>query len=168
MEAEAVGNAACRLASRHGLKKLLIHTREFVLTVFKPDFRQNYRQDSKMNLSPDNSILQKIAGKKLEALRFGVNCAGAYAASGRLEGRKFAEEEASKLQESTFGKTQLELFLKAFSGKFFGHGAYAFREGYILCILPTLLSESPVTTVGLGDTLTAGTFLRELELDVQA
>jgi len=172
MEVEAVGNAACRLALRHGLKKLLIHTREFVLTAFKPDFRQNFgpnfRQNSKTDSNFDDSILQKIAGKKLEALRFGVSCAGAYAASGRLEGRKFAEEEASKLQESTFGRKQLELFLKAFNGKVFGHGAYAFREGYILCMLPTLLSKSPLTTVGLGDTLTAGTFLRELELDVQA
>jgi ADP-dependent phosphofructokinase/glucokinase len=35
-------------------------------------------------------------------------------------------------------------------------------------MLPTLLSKSPVTMVGLGDTLTAGIFLRELELDVQA
>jgi ADP-dependent phosphofructokinase/glucokinase len=156
MEAEAVGNAACRLASRHGLKKLLIHTREFVMTIYKPD--SNF----------EDSILQKIAEKKLEAMEFGVSCAGAYAASGRLEGRKFAEEEASKLQESTLGRMQLEMFLKAFNGKVFGHGAYAFREGYILCTLPTLLSKSPLTTVGLGDTLTAGTFLRELELDVQA
>jgi ADP-dependent phosphofructokinase/glucokinase len=202
MEAEAVGNAACKLSSRHGLKKLLIHTREFVLTAFKPDLgqkpdsipgsRQNLEQDNKKNsnartnlniekdLNTENdsnienysnsedSALQKIAGKKLEALRFGVSCAGAYAASGKLEDQKFAEEEASKLQESAFGRQQLELFLKAFNGKIFGHGAYAFREGYILCMLPTLLSKSPLTTVGLGDTLTAGTFLRELELDVQA
>jgi len=164
MEAEAIGNAACRLALKQSLKRLLIHTREFVLTVFKPDLEQ----DSKMDSSFESSILQEAARKKLEALSFGVSCAGAYAASGRLEDRKFAEEEASKLQESTFGRKQLELFLKAFNGKAFGHGAYAFREGYILCILPTLLSKSPLTTVGLGDTLTAGTFLRELELDVQA
>jgi ADP-dependent phosphofructokinase/glucokinase len=167
MEAEAVGNAACKLALRHGLKKLLIHTREFVLTVFKTDscaIRQAVRQDSAF----DNSVLQAIAGKKLEALRFGVSCAGAYAASGRLEGREFVEKEASKLQESEFGKAQIELFLKAFNGKTSGQGAYAFREGYVLCMIPTLLSKSPVSTVGLGDTLTAGTFLRELELDVQA
>ncbi len=188
MEAEAVGNAACKLSSRYGLKKLLIHTREFVLTAFKQDPGQNYKKDSnsktnlniekdsniendsniEMDSNFDDSTLQKVAGKKLEALRFGVSCAGAYAASGRLEDRKFADEEALKLQESAFGRQQLELFLKAFNGKIFGHGAYAFREGYILCMLPTLLSKYPLTTVGLGDTLTAGTFLRELELDVQA
>ncbi|MDR7664330.1 ADP-dependent glucokinase/phosphofructokinase [Methanosarcina sp. Z-7115] len=192
MEAEAVGNAACRLASRYGLKKLLIHTREFALTVFKPDFNLNSKPESKSESksesnseskpNPENSrdlrvsedledlkssILQKMAGKKLEALRFGVRCAGAYAASGRLEGREFVEEEASKLHESLFGREQLELFLKAFHGVTFGQGAYAFREGYVICMIPTLLSGSPITTVGLGDTLTAGTFLRGLELDVQ-
>ncbi len=152
MEADAVADAAFRLSSRHGLKKLLIHTREFVLAVSKTE----------------SSILQKAAGEKLEALEFGVRCAGVYAASGRLEGRKFVEEEASKLQESTFGRKQIEPFVKAFNGKTLEQGAYVFREGYIICMLPTLLSRSPVTTVGLGDTLTAGTFLRGLELDVQA
>jgi ADP-dependent phosphofructokinase/glucokinase len=167
MEAEAVGNAALKLALRHSLKKLLIHTREFVLTVFKPDLstiKPAISQDPAFN----SSVLQAIAGKKLESLRFGVSCAGAYAASGRLEGREFVEKEASKLQESEFGRTQIELFVKAFNGKVSGQGAYAFREGYVLCMIPTLLSKSPVSTVGLGDTLTAGIFLRELELDVQA
>jgi ADP-dependent phosphofructokinase/glucokinase len=185
MEADAVADAAFRLASGHGLKKFLIHTREFVLTVFKPDFEFNSKPstepESKPNSKsladlrvsekedyPESLILQKAAEKKLEALEFGVRCAGVYAASGRLEGRKFVEEEASKLQESTFGRKQIESFLKAFNGKTFGQGAYAFRGGYVICMRPTLLSRSPVTTVGLGDTLTATTFLRGLELDVQA
>jgi ADP-dependent phosphofructokinase/glucokinase len=185
MEANAVADAAFRLASRHGLKKFLIHTREFVLTVFKPDLKFNSKlssePESKPNSEsladlrvsgkvdyPESLILQKVAEEKLEALEFGVRCAGVYAASGRLEGRKFVEEEASKLQESTFGRKQIESFLKTFNGKTSGQGAYAFRGGYVFCMRPTLLSRSPVTTVGLGDTLTAATFLRGLELDVQA
>jgi ADP-dependent phosphofructokinase/glucokinase len=151
MEAGAVGNAAYRLASQHGLKKIIIHTREFTLTAFKPNF---------------NSILQEMARRKLEAMKFGINCAGVYAASGRLEGREFVEKEASKLQESSIGKKQLESFLQVFNGQALGQGAYAFNGEYIICMLPTLLSKFPVTTVGLGDTLTAGIFLRELELDV--
>ncbi len=162
MEVENVADAAWKLASRHGLKRLLIHTREYALAVFKPDFSEPYVDE------PESSILQKIAGEKLEALEFGVRCAGVYAASGRLEGRKFVAEEASKLQESTFGRKQISSFLKAFDGKTFWQGAYAFRDGYVICMLPTLLSRSPITTVGLGDTLTAGIFLRGLELDVQA
>lgn len=183
MEADAVADAAFRLASGHGLKKFMIHTREFVLAVFKIDFKFNSKSGSEPELETGSELetesemktesepepkLQKAAGEKLEALEFGIRCAGVYAASGRLEGRKFVEEEASKLQESQFGRKQLESFLKAFNGKTFGRGAYAFRGGYIICMLPTLLSRSPVTTVGLGDTLTAGTFLRGLELDVQA
>lgn len=175
MKADAISNAAFRLASRRGLKKLLIHTREFVLAVFRTDFKF----DPKPNPEPETgsqpeteleteSEVQRTVGEKLEALEFGVRCAGVYAASGRLEGREFVKEESSKLQESPFGRKQVEVFLKAFNGKTFGHGAYTFMEGYIICMLPTLLSGSPVTTVGLGDTLTAGTFLRGLELDVQA
>ncbi|RXA20835.1 ADP-dependent glucokinase [Methanosarcina sp. MSH10X1] len=182
MEAEAIADAAFRLASRNGLKKIFIHTREFVLTVFKPNFTSNSEPDSENPVNvrtsgevdnpenpenPESPALQREAGEKLEALDFGVRCAAAYAASGRLEGREFVEEEASKLQESAFGREQLEAFLKAFNGKTLGQGAYAFRKGYVFCILPTLLSRYPVTTVGLGDTLAAGIFLRGLELDVQ-
>jgi ADP-dependent phosphofructokinase/glucokinase len=193
MEAEAVGNAVYRLASRYKLKKIVIHTREFVLTAFKPNLELNSKLVSELNSEPTSKLnskpapegsadfrvleelgdfeissLQKIAGGKLESLRFGVSCAGAYAASGRLEGRKFVEEEALKLQESTIGKKQLNLFLKAFNGQALGQGAYAFNGEYILCMLPTLLSKNPITTVGLGDTIAARIFLRELELDVQA
>jgi ADP-dependent phosphofructokinase/glucokinase len=169
MEAESVGNAACRLALRYKLPRLLIHTREFVLTVFKPniesfsEFKVSERSKEAAGLSSQN-----IVEKKLEAMAFGVKCAGVYAASGRLKDREFVEEEALKLQESIYGRKQLEVFLKTFDGKTFGQGAYAFRGEYILCIMPTLLSEAPITMVGLGDTLTAGTFLRGLELDVQA
>ena len=177
MEAEAVGNATFELASQYGLKKLIIHTREFVLTAFKKNSEPNlkYVPERFVNFQVPGKLvnfesvsLQKMARQKIETLMFGVSCAGAYANSGRLEGRKFVEEEASKLQESTIGREQLDLFLKAFNGQAFDKGAYAFKGEYILCMLPTLLSKFPVTTVGLGDTFTAGIFLRELELDVQA
>ena len=184
MEAEAVGTAACKLASRHGLGKLFIHTREFVLAVFKPRNYGVFGISGESGSSEESgssggsgisgkwgdkesSALLKAAGKNLEAMSFGLRCAGAYAASGKLEGREFVEKEASKLQESLFGMKQLALFLEAFGGKTCGHGAFALMEGYLICILPTLLSKSPITTVGLGDTLTAGAFLRGLELDVQ-
>ena len=169
MEADAISSAAFRLASGHGLKKLIIHTREFVLAVFKTGFEFNSRAASEFEMDESkSSILQRAAREKLEALEFGVKCAGVYAASGRLEGRKFVEEEASKLQESPFGREQIESFVKVFNGKTLGQGAYTLKENYIICMLPTMLSRYPVTTVGLGDTLTAGTFLRGLELDVQA
>jgi ADP-dependent phosphofructokinase/glucokinase len=168
MEAEAVGDAAYRLASQCGLKKVIIHTREFALTAFKPNFNSISKHVPELDSESvfKSSSLQEMAKRKLEAMKFGINCAGAYAASGRLEGREFVEKEASKLQESAIGKKQLESFLKAFNGQALGQGAYAFKGEYIVCMLPTLLSKFPITTVGLGDTLTAGIFLRELELDV--
>jgi ADP-dependent phosphofructokinase/glucokinase len=169
MEAEAISNAAFRLASKYGLKKLLIHTREFVLIAFKTDLKFNSKSCPELeHESETERELQKAAEEKLEALKFGVICAGVYAASGKLEGREFVEKEASKLQESQFGRAQIDSFLKAFNGKTLGQDAYVLKENYIICILPTMLSRSPVTTVGLGDTLIAGTFLRGLELDVQA
>ncbi|AKB31679.1 ADP-dependent glucokinase [Methanosarcina siciliae HI350] len=167
MEAGAVGKAACELASRHEIGKVFIHTREFVLAAFKPGNSGSSGISGKWDDIDDPALL-KAAEKKLEAMGFGLSCAGVYAASGRLEGREFVEKEASKLQESLFGREQLQLFLKAFNGRACGNGAFALRNGYMLCTLPTLLSRSPLTTVGLGDTLTAATFLRELELDVQA
>lgn len=169
MEADAISSAAFRLASGHGLKKLIIHTREFVLAVFKTDCEFNSRAVSEFEMDEsESSILQRAAREKLEALEFGVRCAGVYAASGRLEGREFVEEEASKLQESPFGREQIAAFVKAFNGNILEQGAYTLKGNYIICMLPTMLSRSPVTTVGLGDTLTAGTFLRGLELNVQA
>jgi ADP-dependent phosphofructokinase/glucokinase len=140
-----------------------------VLIAFKPNIESIADFQALQKLGDlESSSLRRTAGSKLEALRFGVSCAGTYAASGKLKGRKFVEEEASKLQESPIGRKQLELFLKAFNGQVLGQGAYAFKGEYILCMLPTLLSNNPITTVGLGDTITAGIFLRELELDVQA
>src|SRR5690606_20440918 len=157
MEAEAVACAAFMLASRYRHKELLIHTREFVLTVSKLDFISKLGFKSSFNPHPEShtdfrtstemknsiedsesSIFQKTTGKKLEALEFGVRCAGAYAATGRLEGREFVEEEASKLQESIFGREQIDAFLKAFNGKTLRQGAYALWEDYLICILPTL------------------------------
>lgn len=189
MEAEATGKAACKLASLYRLGKLFIHTREFILAVFKPDSGDSngvgFSGESGISEKCDEGkcdegkcdegkcddkespSLFKAAEKHLEAMGFGLRCAGAYAASGRLEGREFVEKEASKLQESRFGREQLQLFLKAFGGVACGQGAFALIEDHLVCILPTLLSKSPITTVGLGDTLTAGTFLRGLELDVQ-
>lgn len=173
MEAESIGKAACKLAFMNGLERLFIHTREFVLTVSGPDSGNSdssgisEKWDEKKWKDRESPALLKEAGKIIEAMSFGQKCAGAYAASGKLEGREFMEKEALKLQESEIGRKQLQLFLKAFGGAACGRGAYTLMEGCMLCILPTLLCKSPITTVGLGDTLTAGTFLRGLELDVQ-
>lgn len=169
MNVEAVGKAASCLASLHRLQKLVVHTREFVLAAVRWD-------DTGYSACgcPERPELirrpfySREVENEIEALEFGVKCAGTYAATGRLDGRDFVEMEVPELQESEPGRKEVGRFLEAFGGEASGNGAFAFRGGYMLCMLPTLLSKSPVTTVGLGDTLTAGTFLRRLELDVQA
>ncbi|WP_440954790.1 ADP-dependent glucokinase/phosphofructokinase [Methanosarcina sp. Mfa9] len=169
MNAEAVGKAASCLASRHRLRKLVVHTREFVLAAVRWDDTGSSAcgcpERPELIRRPFYSLEVE---NEIEALEFGVKCAGTYAATGRLDGRDFVETGVSKLQESEPGRGELSRFLEAFGGEAAGNGAFAFRGGYMLCMLPTLLSKSPVTTVGLGDTLTAGFFLRRLELDVQA
>ncbi|HII00368.1 TPA: ADP-dependent glucokinase [Methanosarcinaceae archaeon] len=169
MDAEAVGKAASCLASLHRLRKLVVHTREFVLAAVRWDDTGSSAcgcpERPELIRRPFYSRKVEI---EIEALEFGVKCAGTYAATGRLDGRDFVEMEAPELQESEPGRKEVGRFLEAFGGEAAGNGAFAFRGGYMLCMLPTLLSKSPVTTVGLGDTLTAGTFLRRLELDVQA
>ena len=220
MEAEVVGKAALKLASIGKLKRLLVHTREFVLAVValdsdletedidigratgktrslteleigslteleigsltepgtepEIDSVAGFEADSVANsfsksvYSGFSDSLRKEAFRELKALEFGIRAAGTYAATGKLEGKVFVESKSEELEESTFGKEQLSAFLSAFEGKPFLKGAFALREGYLLCMLPTLLSKAPVTTVGLGDTFTSGTFLRRLELDLQA
>lgn len=194
MDVEAVGKAALKLVSIGKFQSLLIHTREFVLSVVAlgSDLGTEGREGtdsvtssiagsvvgsiaesttssfSKSTYSVSSDSLRNEASKELKALEFGVRAAGAYASTGRLEGKDFVERKSEELEESSFGKEQLSAFLCAFEGKVLLKGAFAFREGYLLCMLPTLLSSTPVTTVGLGDTFTSGAFLRRLELDLQA
>ncbi len=168
MNAEAVGKAASCLASLHGLRKLVVHTREFVLAAVRWDETGSYCGTPEGPELIKGPFFSPEIENELKALEFGVKCAGTYAALGRLDGRDFVEKGVRGLQESKSGRKELDRFLEAFGGEASGNGAFAFRGGYMLCMLPTLLSKSPVTTVGLGDTLTAGTFLRRLELDVQA
>ena len=63
MDIEALGSAALKLALNYKLKKLLIHTREFILTVFKLDSSQNLKLGAEVGTHPGLD-LQNIARKK--------------------------------------------------------------------------------------------------------
>lgn len=176
--AKAVAKAAVALASEYGLSHILIHTREFGFSAFRIGTKEPESGISNIK-SPDvpesrdikkeNSEIRGLAQKELEALRFGIECAGAFAASGRLEGRDYVEKTMQNLQRSDFGKVQVRKFIETFKGEPCQEGAFAYSEGYTICLLPTLLCKGiPVSTVGLGDTFTAAMFLRRLELRVQA
>ncbi len=144
MDACSAMDATIRCASEFGVKRMIIHTREFVLSVCESDIA--------------NPALE------LEAMGFGVKCAAAFAATGKLESREFVDTEASALDESVFGKGQVQDVLEHIRGKQYDSGVAGEYMGYMVCILPTILCEDPIATVGLGDTFSSATFLRELEL----
>ncbi len=144
MNACSIVDAMIRCASEFGVKRMIIHTREFVLSVCESDIA-------------DPSL-------ELEAMGFGVKCAATFAATGKLESREFVGAEASALDESVFGKEQVQEVLEHIRGKQYGSGVVDEYGGYMVCILPTILCENPIATVGLGDTFSSATFLRELEL----
>lgn len=144
MDACSVIDATIRCAADFGVRRLIIHTREFVLSVCEANIA--------------NPVLE------FEAMGFGVKCAAAFASSGKLVNREFVEAEASILNESVFGKVQVQEVLDHICGEQYGNGVAGEYEGYMFCILPTILCDDPIATVGLGDTFSSATFLRELEL----
>ncbi|MGP8321094.1 MAG: ADP-dependent glucokinase/phosphofructokinase [Methanosarcinaceae archaeon] len=146
MDACSVIDAAIRCASDFGTRRLMIHTREFVLSVCAANI----------------AIADPVT--EFEVMGFGVKCAAAFASSGKLVNREFVEAESSTLNESIFGKGQMREVLDHICGKQYGSGVAGEYRGYMFFILPTIICDDPVTTVGLGDTFSSATFLRELEL----
>lgn len=144
MDACSAMDAMTRCASGFGVKRMIVHTREFVLSVCASDIA-------------DSSL-------ELEAMGFGVKCAATFAATGKLESREFVDTVASALDESIFGKVQVQEVRAHIHGKQYGSGVTGDYGGYTITILPTILCDDPIATVGLGDTFSSATFLRELEL----
>lgn len=144
MDIFSVMQAAKNTLIQSKLKKIIIHTREYILSI-----------SSDQELSIVN---------QLEAMNFGVMCAGAFASSGHLPSRGKLNLTSSQLKESIIGSAQLQQFSNAFNVIKYGRGLGTINNGYQICILPTLLVDKPISTVGLGDTVTASIFLRELEL----
>ena len=146
MEAPSIIAAAIASASSFNITKLVVHTREFVVSV--------------------SSDVSADSVQELRAMEFGVKCAATFAATGRLDSREFVEETASTLKESTFGSQEVQKAVDFIHGEYHSHGVSGIHKGYMVCILPTIICEDPIATVGLGDTFAAATFLRELELHI--
>lgn len=127
-----------------GLRKMIVHTREYILSI--------------------SSLDDILPEEQLEAMGFGVACAGVFASTGQLHDRDRLRSMSSDLKVSEFGRTQMQRFIAATAAVQLGGGATGTFGGHQVCIIPTLLTDDPVSTVGLGDTVTASMFLRELEL----
>ena len=126
--------AVKRLRKRLGLFRVAVHTRDYILSVI---------------------LEEKItAREELSALQSGVDAAAALAATGSVNGEPPLEDNSAGLEARMAfchnGAT------KAGRGAFFNSG------DEIISLMPSLLAEKPLITVGLGDTATAAIFFQEL------
>ncbi|WP_292487612.1 ADP-dependent glucokinase/phosphofructokinase [Methanohalobium sp.] len=144
MNAISILKASLQCVLISGLEKFIIHTREFTLCVCKPE------------------VFDAVC--ELESMKFGVKCAAVFADTGMLNNRNYVEKTASKLEESYFGLKEVEKIKGFINGKSYNSGTYGSHSGLSVGIIPTLISKNPISTVGLGDTFCAGTYLKQLEL----
>ncbi|TGC08450.1 ADP-dependent glucokinase/phosphofructokinase [Methanolobus halotolerans] len=148
MDAEAILETAVSLCEVSGPGRVQIHTREFVLSVA-----------SDMHLGAEHI---------LETLHFGVNCAAAFACSGKLDERENLLKIASSIGRSKYGKEQVQNIADQIPSGDDGitreDSIFRKYREHFICAVPTRLCGDPVATVGLGDTISSAIFLRELEL----
>lgn len=145
LDIKGIVEGASGVLSLTDLSRVCVHTGEFVVSVFKSGF-----------IDPSDEA---------QALEFGVRAAASYAETGRHLGRDRIEQFPHGFSLSRGGRVEVLELLKLYSGcELAGGSCFAEVEDYCVVGVPVLRCETPVTTVGLGDTFTAATFLRELEL----
>ena len=145
MNVESLLEAVCKCMDvSEGLSTLIIHTRDIVLSVSR---------DEKQVLSC------------IDSLDFGIRAAGAFASTGKMDSRLFVEQVSESLERSLYGLKELDDVSRLIGGIRESAGIRGAYEGYAVCAIPTLIDENPVVTVGLGDTFSAASFLRFLELN---
>jgi ADP-dependent phosphofructokinase/glucokinase len=147
MDACSIIRAAASMCKVLGTGRILVHTRELVISV-----------------SPASASSASSPGKIFEALHFGVKCAAAFACSGKLADRNTLLAIASGIEESDHGRLQMAKIEDTIPIIYRENGIIAEYSGYSVCAVPTRLCGQPVSTVGLGDTVSSAIFLRELEL----
>ena len=125
-----------------GISRLCIHTRDFIVSVFDPAYID--------------------ARSEIDALNFGASASGALAIAGHANITS-SHAATMDLQPSDAGVRECSGVQEHFHGEQIDGGVHLQLNGYTVCVAPSLHCESPVTTVGMGDTMTAGVFLRELE-----
>ncbi|MGM0770221.1 MAG: ADP-dependent glucokinase/phosphofructokinase [Halobacteriota archaeon] len=144
MDASAILDACVRCASSTDLKKIVLHTRYFMLSIFGEG--------------------ASAPSLEMQSMQFGVMCAAAFAASGRLPERSQLVDSIRGLATSEEGVKQVVKLQDLIRGEEFEGGVCGEYRDFSVCILPTIICEYPVSTVGLGDTVSSATFLRWLEM----
>ncbi len=143
MDPVLIAQVAIELCKNYDLSKILVHTREFVLSV------------SCMNDDPD---------KVIEAIDFGVRCAAAFACSGKLADRNTLLDISSEIEESELGIAACSRLARHIEEKRMCSSVCGVYMSFQVSMVPTRVCDDPVSKVGLGDTISAAIFLRELEL----
>ncbi|MEA1985728.1 MAG: ADP-dependent glucokinase/phosphofructokinase [Euryarchaeota archaeon] len=144
MNAMDIVRAAIGCTLRSYLTKMIVHTREFIVSVCRGD--------------------QWDPAGEIEGMEFGIKCAAVFAATGKLESRDKVEQTTASLTESDAGRAQVKQVARSICGSEYGRGVAGYVDDRLVCIVPTLICDDPISTVGLGDTVSSATFLRQLEI----
>ncbi|MEA1893600.1 MAG: ADP-dependent glucokinase/phosphofructokinase [Euryarchaeota archaeon] len=126
-----------------GMSRLCVHARDFIVSSFDPAY-----------IDPASEIDALTAGAAASAVR----AERGYVDKNMLPGAVVG------MVPNDAGVHECSAVQECFDGKKIGNSVHLTLGGYSVCIVPSLWCEHPVTTVGLGDTMTAAVFLRELEL----
>ncbi len=137
MDAPALMDACVECMKATDIDKMIVHTRDLVLFMFRDGMRE----------------------REFESMQFGIRCAGVFAATGLLPERD--GELPSELVLSEHGLQEIRRVPECMKCE---GGVCSIHKGFNVCIAPTLICERPISTVGLGDTISAAMFLRWLEL----
>lgn len=124
-----------------GVSRLCIHARDFIVSVLDPAY---------MDARPE-----------IDALNFGASASAARAVTGYVNYDSI-HAAIRDLKPSDAGVRECAIVRKYFDGEMIDNGVHLKLNDYSVCIVPSLWCECPVTTVGMGDTMTAAVFLREL------
>ncbi|NPE31632.1 hypothetical protein HNV12_27490, partial [Methanococcoides sp. SA1] len=135
-----------------GLKKMVVHTRDLIVSVFR-DTVSSFNHE-------------------IQSMEFGIMCAAFFAATGKLPVRSDLKYSVSEFSVSEYGLEQVRRVQALIDGDDIhvdscvgsGVGLCGKYGDLNVCILPTLICDDPISTVGLGDTVMAATFLRWVEL----
>ncbi|MEA1944433.1 MAG: ADP-dependent glucokinase/phosphofructokinase [Euryarchaeota archaeon] len=133
---------AIQAIDKLGISRLCIHTRDFIVSIFDPAYID--------------------AASEIDALNFGASASAARARAGYVN-QESIHAAIRNLKPNTDGIRECSMLQEHFNGKRIGKGVHLELNDYSVCIVPSLWCAHPVTTVGLGDTMTAAVFLRELE-----
>ena len=139
---ENITDAILALAQGTGISRICVHTKEYVVSAVVKGF-----------IEPDD---------ELDALFFGIGKATSLASKGRPD-VSYTSDCITSAKGAIYLQEILSSHGSVVSGASTKEGGYVDAGDWFICGVPALVCPDVVTTVGLGDTLTAGIFYHELK-----